>query len=50
MPYTSVLITKITRRTTMHKNTRSIMGKPFSNKGKTRQSFAIFLREDPPTP
>ena len=24
------------------------MGKPFSNKGKTQQSFAIFSREDPP--
>jgi hypothetical protein len=49
-PYTSVSITKITRRITMHKNTRSILGKPFSNKGKTQQSFAIFSREDPPTP
>jgi hypothetical protein len=47
-PYTSAAITKITRRITMHKNTRSILEKPFSNKGKTQQSFAIFSREDPP--
>jgi hypothetical protein len=48
IPYISAAITKITRRITIHKNTRSILGKPFSIKGKTQQSFAIFSREDPP--
>jgi hypothetical protein len=48
MPYTSVAITKITRRITMHKNTRSILGKLISNNGKTQQSFDIFSREYPP--
>jgi hypothetical protein len=32
----------------MHKTQEVILGKPFSNKGKTQQSFAIESREDHP--
>jgi hypothetical protein len=28
----------------MHKNTRNILGKPFSTKGKTQQSFAYIAK------
>jgi hypothetical protein len=48
-PYTSVATTKITRRNTMHKNTRNILGNLSTQGKKTQQSFAIFSREDPPT-
>jgi hypothetical protein len=30
----------------MHKTQEVILGKPFSNKGKTQQPFAIFPREE----
>jgi hypothetical protein len=41
----NVVATKITRRNTMHKNTRSIMGNP-SQQGKKTQpkSFAIIFK------
>jgi hypothetical protein len=41
----NVAATKITRRNTMHKNTRSILGNP-SQQGKKTQpkSFAIFFK------
>jgi hypothetical protein len=41
----NVATTKITRRNTMHKNTRSILGNP-SQQGKKTQpkSFAIFFK------
>jgi hypothetical protein len=45
---TIAAVTKITRRITMHKTQEVILGKPFSNKGKTQQSFAIESREDHP--
>jgi hypothetical protein len=45
---TIAAVTKITRRITMHKTQEVIMGKPFSNKGKTQQSFSIESREDHP--
>jgi hypothetical protein len=32
----------------MHKTQEVILGKPFSNKGKTQKAFVIELREDPP--
>jgi RNase H-fold protein (predicted Holliday junction resolvase) len=46
--YTIAAVTKITRRITMHKTQEVILGKPFSIKGKTQQSFAIESREDHP--
>jgi hypothetical protein len=39
-------VTKITRRIIMHKAQEVILGKPFSNKGKTQQPFTIFPREE----
>jgi RNase H-fold protein (predicted Holliday junction resolvase) len=45
---TIVAVTKITRRITMHKTQEIILGKPFSTKGKTQQSFATESREDHP--
>jgi hypothetical protein len=45
---TIVAVTKITRRTTMHKTREVILEKPFSNKGKTQQSFVVESREDHP--
>jgi hypothetical protein len=45
---TIAAVTKITRRITMHKTKEVILGKSFSNKGKTQQSFAIESREDHP--
>jgi RNase H-fold protein (predicted Holliday junction resolvase) len=45
---TIAAVTKITRRITMHKTQEVILGKPFSNKGKTHQSLAIESREDHP--
>ena len=44
---TIAAVTKITR-ITMHKTQEVILGKPFSTKGKTQQSFAIESREDHP--
>jgi hypothetical protein len=41
-------VTKITRKITMHKTQEVILGKPFSIKGKTQQSFVIKSREDHP--
>jgi hypothetical protein len=43
----NVAATKITRRNTMHKNTRSILGNP-SQQGKKTQpkSFAIFFKRN----
>jgi hypothetical protein len=49
-PFTIVAITKITRRNTMHKNTRNILGNPSQQGNKTQQSFVVFSRERPPTP
>jgi hypothetical protein len=41
----NVVATKITRRNTMHKNTRSILGKPFSTREENpAKSFAIFFK------
>jgi hypothetical protein len=48
-PYTSVAITKITRRITMHKNTRNILGNPSTQGKKTQQSF-IYSQEKIPQP
>jgi hypothetical protein len=47
---TIAALTKITRRITMHKTQEVILGKPFSNKGKTQQPFTILPREDTLTP
>jgi hypothetical protein len=42
----NVAATKITRRNTMHKNTRSTLGKPFSTREENpAKSFAIILQE-----
>jgi hypothetical protein len=46
--HTSAAITKITRRITMHKNTRSILGKPFSNKGKNPTILCYILKRRSP--
>jgi hypothetical protein len=43
----NVAATKITRRNTMHKNTRSILGNPSQQGKKTQQkSFVIFFKRN----
>jgi hypothetical protein len=46
----NVAATKITRRNTMHKNTRSIMGNPSQQEKKTQPNPLLYSSREIPSP
>jgi hypothetical protein len=46
----NVAKTKITRRNTMHKNTRSILGKPYQQGKKTQPNTLLYSSREMPSP
>jgi hypothetical protein len=46
----NVSATKITRRNTMHKNTRSILGNPFQQRKKTQPNPLLYSSRERPSP
>jgi hypothetical protein len=46
----NVATTKITRRNTMHKNTRSIPGKPSQQGKKTQPNLLLYSSRERPSP